>query len=83
MLEGWVVHCVVEFPATWISGDRFESALQGSSGPLAPRTLQVTFRFPVGCKIMVDGAIRLLSLANQLVSSNRRVRLQSEEGTMG
>ena len=80
------MHCVVEFPATWISGDRFESALQGSSGPLAPRTLQVTFRFPVGCKIMVDGAIRLLSLANQLVSSNRRVRLQfdeGEEGTMG
>ena len=80
------MHCVVEFPATWISGDRFESALQGSSGPLAPRTLQVMFRFPVGCKIMVDGAIRLLSLANQLVSSNRRVRLQfdqGEEGTMG
>lgn len=77
------MHCVVEFPDAWIGGDRFEAALQGSSGPFAPTTLQVTFRFPVGCKIMVDGAIRLLSLANQLASATRRVRLQFDEGEAG
>ena len=64
--EGDIVHCIVEFPAAWIDGDRFEAALQGSSGPHGPRTLQVTFRLPVGCKIMVDGAIRLLSLAKPI-----------------
>ena len=32
---------------------------------------------------MVDGAIRLLSLANQLVSSSRRVGLQFDEGEAG
>ena len=77
------MHCVVNFPAGWIEGDRFEAALQNSCGPHAPQTLKVTFKFPNGCKIMVDGAIRLLSLANQLVCSSRRVRLHFEEGKAG
>lgn len=43
----------------------------------------MTFEFPTGCKIMVDGAIRMLSLANQLVFATRRVRLNFEEGETG
>lgn len=80
------MHCTVEFPAMWIDGNRFEDALQQSSGPHANETYEVTFRIPNECKIMVDGAIRLLSLANQLVFSNRRVHLcfdEGEAGTMG
>jgi hypothetical protein len=77
------VHCVVEFPAAWIDTARFETALRNSCGPHASGTHQVTFNFPVGCKIMVDGAIRLLSLANQLAFTSRRVRLNFEEGEAG
>jgi hypothetical protein len=33
----------------------------------------VTLEFPVACKIMVDGAIRIQSLANQLASTTRRI----------
>lgn len=77
------MHCVVHFPAQWINAVRFESALRDSCGPHARDTTEVTFEFPVGCKIMVDGAIRLLSLANQLAFTTRRVRLNFEEGESG
>lgn len=77
------MHCVVDFPANWIDAARFETALRNSCGPHASGTHEVTFNFPVGCKIMVDGAIRLLSLANQLAFASRRVRLNFEEGEAG
>ena len=77
------MHCTVHFPANWINVGRFESALRASCGPHEQNTVEVTFEFPVGCKIMVDGAIRLLSLANQLVFSTRRVCLNFEEGESG
>jgi len=78
--------CVVNFPAMWIDAGRFETVLRESYGPHDPRMHEVVFHFPIGCKIMIDGAIRLLSLANQLVLSTRRVRLnfqEGEDGTMG
>lgn len=77
------MHCIVEFPANWVDGNRFETAMWKSGGPHMRESHHVTFRFPVGCKIMVDGAIRLLSLANQLVYSSRRVRLNFDEGEAG
>ena len=77
------LHCVVNFPSTWINAARFETALRNSCGPHASNTHEVTIEFPLGCKIMVDGAIRILSLANQLAFSTRRVRLNFEEGEAG
>jgi len=73
----------VDFPANWIDTGRFETALRNSCGPHASGVHEVTFNFPVGCKIMVDGAIRLLSLANQLAFTSRRVQLNFEEGEAG
>jgi hypothetical protein len=70
----------------WIDAGWFENALRESCGPHDSRMHDVVFHFPVGCKIMIDGAIRLLSLTNQLVLSTRRVRLdfqEGEDGTMG
>jgi hypothetical protein len=78
--------CVVSFPAKWIDSRAFEEALRHSQGPHAPDVASVNFVFPVDCKVMVDGAVRLLSLVNQLAASTRRVRLsfdQGEDGTMG
>lgn len=77
------MRCTVHFPAAWINAGRFETALRDSCGPHDPSTYEVVFEFPGGCKIMVDGAIRLLSLANQLAVSTRRVRLNFEEGESG
>jgi hypothetical protein len=73
----------VRFPAQWIDITKFERALQYSCGPHDPGTYSVIFDFPVGCKIMVDAATRLLSLINQLASTTRSVLLNFEEGEAG
>lgn len=44
---------------------------------------EVTFQFPSGCKLMVDVAIRLLSLANQLYETSHHVRLVFDDGESG
>jgi hypothetical protein len=74
---------VVRFPPTWIDASRFETALRNSGGPHQLEFPEVTFEFPTGCKVMVDTAIRLLSLVNQLAFTTRRVRLHFEEGETG
>jgi hypothetical protein len=73
----------VRFPGQWINVSKFETALRQSCGPHEPNTYEVAFEFPEGCKIMVDSAIRILSLANQLVSATKRVRLDFQEGKAG
>ncbi len=73
----------MRFPAIWIDAARFENALRESCGPHAPGTTRVCLEFPVGCRVMVDAAIRILSLANQLAHTTRRVRLNFEEGEAG
>ena len=74
---------MVRFPATWVDASRFETALLASCGPHAPSSHDIVFEIPADCKIMIDSAIRLLSLANQLVSTTRRTRLRFEEGEVG
>jgi hypothetical protein len=73
----------VRLPGQWVDASKFEAALRHSCGPHASASLEVKFEFPEKCKVMVDVAIRLLSLVNQLASTTRRVRLDFEEGEAG
>jgi len=75
------VRGIVNFPAMWIDSSRLETALAGTQSP--HESHDVEFVFPVGCKIMVDCAIRLLSLANQLITATHRVQLNFDEGEAG
>lgn len=75
--------CQICFPGQWITASKFETALRRSSGPHDSNSYEVAFEFPEGCKIMVDPAIRLLSLVNQLISTTKRVCLDFEEGEAG
>lgn len=77
------VRCDIQFPARWVDANQFEIALENSAGPHASGVFDVVFKFPVGCKIMVDAAVRLLSLANQLEYTTRRVSLEFDEGEFG
>ena len=77
------MECVVRFPAHWVDASKFEAALRNSSGPHDPNSFEVTFEFPVGCKVMIETSVRLLSLVNQLASTTRRVRLDFQEGEAG
>jgi hypothetical protein len=78
--------CQIEFPSGWINASALEQVLRGGCEPHGADVYEVLFVFPPGCKIMVDAAVRLLSLCNQLDCCVRRVRLdfaEGEAGTMG
>jgi len=80
------MQCPISLPARWVSAAVLEQALSANVGPHDPRATNVRITFPKGCKILVDAAVRLLSLANQLAHSTRSVTLEfveGEDGTMG
>lgn len=59
----------ITFPDSWIDANGFERTLAQLSINSFTVQDKVTFRFCSSCKIMMDAAARLLSLANQLIST--------------
>lgn len=77
------MHCKINLPAQWVDASKLERALRHGGDPHGSDTYDVVIRFPAGCKMMTDAIIRLLSLANQLALTTRRVRLEFDEGEAG
>lgn len=77
------MRCVITLPTTWVRASGVDGASAGGHSPHSPDVYEVEFRIPCGSKIMVDAGVRLLSLANQLHSTTRRVILNFEEGMTG
>ena len=77
------MRCQIALPPNWVDASKLETAIRASGHPHGPGVYEVLIQFPVGCKVMIDAAIRLLSLANQLVFATCRVRLDFEEGESG
>ena len=73
--------CCIDLPPLWVTASRLEEALRRSGHP--HRAADVLIRFPIGCKLMIDSAVRILSLANQLDHCTGRVRLDFLEGEPG
>lgn len=73
--------CTIEFPPDWIDASKLEQTLRIGGAP--HDAAEICFRFPRGCKVMIDAAVRLLSLFNQLDHCTRRVCLDFEEGEIG
>ena len=65
----------VQFPPSWINGSSMEDVLQACAGTHESVSSNIHFCFPAGCKIMIDAAVRLLSLFNQLDHCCRRVSI--------
>jgi hypothetical protein len=74
--------CNIQLAPRWVNGEALEDALR-LAGPGPHGAATIGFSFPVGCRVMIDAAVRLLSLCNQLDSSTGRVRLNFEEGESG
>lgn len=73
-------------PSAWIDASGLETAIQRAGDPHRSDTYEAVFHFPIRSKLMIDAAIRILSLANQLAFSSKRVRFvfdEGEAGTMG
>lgn len=77
------MQCQVAFPPYWVDPSRFETALRAGGSPHAAGVDEVLFRFPIECKMKIDAAVQLLSLANQLAYTKRKVLLNFEEGESG
>ena len=77
--------CTIELPKNWVNARRFDAAIDRFH-PHTCSADRIVFDFPVGCKVMADAGVRLLSLVNQLAFAGKMVILQfeeCEEGTMG
>lgn len=77
------MNCQINFPSGWINASALENVLRSGSEPHGATVYEALFVFQAGCKIMVDTAVRLLSLFNQLDCRMCRVRLDFEEGEAG
>lgn len=77
------MRCHIVLPSLWVDASRLETAIRAGGRPHDPHVYDVMIQFPAGCKVMIDAAIRLLSLANQLAFTTRRVRLEFDEGQAG
>jgi hypothetical protein len=77
-----IFDCELSLPTCWTDASVFENALRRFSG-LHEKSGGVTIRIPKNCKVMVDAAVRILSLVNQLDNTGRPVTLVFEEGEAG
>lgn len=68
----------IVFPSGWLTAGVFERILERSFPPAFSDTTHVVFRFHPLCKVMVDAAVCLLSLANQLIARGMSVTLVFE-----
>jgi hypothetical protein len=75
--------CEIQFPPGWVESSKLEKVLTSGTGPHETHSTETFFCFPAGCKIMIDAAVRLLSLFNQLDLCSRQVTLDFEEGEIG
>ncbi len=75
--------CSIIFSSAWVDGSRLEKDLLSSCNPHESGEYDIKFIFPIGCSIMIDAAVRILSLVNQLDFACRMVTLDFEEGESG
>jgi hypothetical protein len=59
----------------WVDCRSFEQALATAGSPLDFECTAVDFVLPVGCKLMVDAAARVLALCNQLILFGKSVSI--------
>lgn len=76
----------IYLPGQWVDSQFFEASLNNAVAPHEPYVKQVVFEMPIGCRIMVDTGIRMLSLANQLRYAQKQITLDfknDKDGTYG
>lgn len=72
--------CNLSFPSKWINGIEFDSVMAGSKiSPYSKTVKEVVFLFPTDSKILIDAAVQILSIANQLVRERKKVKLIFED----
>lgn len=78
-----LAECTLELPTGWVNAWTFEKALMRCGDALGGMFTTIIIKIPVGCKLMIDVIIRLLSFCNQAIACTKRVRLEFAGETMG
>lgn len=79
------VSCTISLPGAWVSAEKFEQ-FYAIAVPQSGQFTNLTISFPKKCSVMIDAALRILSLANYSLYLNRNVTLSFDEyddGVMG
>lgn len=74
---------VIVFHEQWVNSQAFEMSLVNGAAPYGADTTHVAFEIPIGCRIMVDTGVRMLSLANQLRCANKQITLDFKGDVAG
>ncbi len=72
--------CTLELPGSWVDARKLEKALLKCGDALGAVYNTIVIKIPVGCSLMIDVIIRLLSFCNQAVACTKRVRLEFAAG---
>ena len=75
--------CHIVFSPNWVDGSQLDKDIQVSCKPHESRESHIRFTFPSQCAIMIDAALRLLSLFNQLDYCHKSVTLDFQGGETG
>lgn len=67
----------------WVNSQSFEMSLVNGVAPHGADVTNVFFEMPIGCRIMVDTGVRMLSLANQLRYAKKRITLDFKDDVDG
>lgn len=78
--NAFIGECTVELPGNWVDAWKFEKALVRCGDALGAMYSTIVIKVPVGCSLMIDVIIRLLSFCNQASACTKRVRLEFADG---
>ncbi|MBX9948748.1 MAG: hypothetical protein K2Y39_06285 [Candidatus Obscuribacterales bacterium] len=73
----------ISLPAKWVHSDALDDALHFAGDVHGDLIKTVNIHIPTNCKVMVDAAVRLLCLANQLSHRGKQVKMTFHEGQTG
>jgi len=73
----------IELTGGWINASGIDRAIAAAPDPRSARITEIEFQLGAGCKLWLDGVLRLLSTCNQLVGTGKTVRLTFLDGPTG
>lgn len=73
----------IELAGGWINASGVDKAIAAALDPRFAQVKEIEIQLSAGCKLWLDGVLRLLSTCNQLVGAGKPVRLTFLDGQTG
>jgi hypothetical protein len=73
----------VQLGGNWLDASNVDAAIGRAGDPATAESEGLVIHIPIGCKLLIDGAIRLLAFANQFSKRGVAVQLVFQGGAAG